>query len=78
MSTPVQDKVPLKDLLWRVPAIGFCVWLAVACVLGTDMVPTLGLKAALFISSVFWLALAGILVKATVTFTSTPKDESEE
>ena len=68
----------MKDLLWRVPAIGFCVWLAVSCILGTDKVPGFGVKAALFISAVLWLALAGILVKATVTFSSIPKDESEE
>jgi hypothetical protein len=78
VSSPTKDKVPLKDLLWRVPAIGFCVWLAVACVLATDKVEAFGVKAAVFISAVLWLSLAGILVKAGVTFSSTPKDEDEE
>lgn len=68
----------MKDLLWRVPSIGFCVWLAVACVLGTDAVKTLGLKAALFVSAVVWLTMAGLLVRATVTFTSTSKDSGDE
>lgn len=68
----------MKDLLWRIPAIGFCVWLGVSCILGTDKAPAFGVKAALFISAVLWLALAGLLVKATVRFSSTPTDESEE
>ena len=75
MSDPKTEKVPMKDLFWRIPAIGFCVWLAVSCILATDKIPTIGVKAAVFISAVFWLALAGILVKATVRYTSTPMGE---
>lgn len=67
----------MKDLIWRVPAIGFCVWLAVACIMGTDKVPGLGVKAALLISAALWLAMAGILVRAQVRFSSTPIDEEE-
>ena len=75
MSAPTGEKVSMKDLLWRVPSIGFCVWLAVSCVLATDKVPAFGAKAAVFLSAVFWLALAGTLVKASVSFSVTPKDE---
>lgn len=65
----------MKDLIWRIPTIGFCVWLAVSCILATDKIPSIWAKVAVFISAVLWLALAGIMVKAQVRWSSTPIDE---
>jgi len=77
MSDQTNEKVSLKDLYWRVPAIAFCVWLAVSCAFAASSMEPLGVKIGAFISGVLWTSLGGSLVKASVKISMLPKDDEE-
>lgn len=69
MSTPSGDRVPVWDLIWRLPVMAFCMWLAMANYTSVSMASPLWVNAPLLLSGLWWNFLAGMMVsmKATVT-----------
>ena len=68
----------MGDLVWRVPAISVCVWLGIAPCAVMEASQSLWVQIPLVVSTLWWGALAGFLVKVGVrvisTTTTTTKD----
>lgn len=68
----------MGDLVWRLPAIFLCVWLGVAPAAVIKTGQSLWVQIPLVVSSIWWGALAGFLVKVSVRVISTTTTKDGE